>query len=139
MVSFFVVAEYKYDRKPIPIQGTTIILDDPDVLDAWIAERKRRWPSANLVEEKKRKREEAITGDGDGDASACRVKVEEEALHTENRQSRTRSCTMLFRIPVPSTPVVYPKHTRTRKGSSRETRTDVRPGPYARDGCGSNE
>ncbi|KAJ7783879.1 nuclear fragile X mental retardation-interacting protein 1-domain-containing protein [Mycena maculata] len=46
--------------KPIPIQGTTIILDSPEELDAWIAERKRRWPSAPRVEEKKRKMEEAI-------------------------------------------------------------------------------
>ncbi|KAF8898649.1 hypothetical protein BD779DRAFT_1607395 [Infundibulicybe gibba] len=41
--------------KPIPIQGTNIILDSPDVLDAWIAERKKRWPShAPCRGEKKR-------------------------------------------------------------------------------------
>lgn len=47
-------------RKPIPIQGTTVVLDSPEELAAWIAERKRRWPSAPRVEEKKRKMEEAV-------------------------------------------------------------------------------
>lgn len=47
-------------RKPITIQGTTVNLDDPEVLDAWIAERKRRWPSTDRVEDKKRKLHEAI-------------------------------------------------------------------------------
>ncbi|KAJ6503444.1 hypothetical protein C8R47DRAFT_1106211 [Mycena vitilis] len=46
--------------KPIPIQGTTILLDSPEEVDAWVAERKRRWPSAPRVEEKKRKMEEAV-------------------------------------------------------------------------------
>ncbi|KZP31249.1 hypothetical protein FIBSPDRAFT_1037703 [Athelia psychrophila] len=46
--------------KPIPIQGTTVNLDDPETLAAWIAERKRRWPSAGRVEDKKRKIDEAI-------------------------------------------------------------------------------
>ncbi|KAF9044799.1 hypothetical protein BDZ89DRAFT_942811 [Hymenopellis radicata] len=45
--------------KAIPIQGTTLILDSPDALEAWIAERKRRWPSSARVEEKKRKMDEA--------------------------------------------------------------------------------
>lgn len=47
-------------RKPIPIQGTNVILDSPEVLEAWIAERKRRFPTSSRVEEKKRKLEEAI-------------------------------------------------------------------------------
>ncbi|KAJ7225433.1 hypothetical protein GGX14DRAFT_638726 [Mycena pura] len=46
--------------KPIPIQGTTVVLDSPEVLADWLAERKRRWPTAQLVTEKKRKLEEAI-------------------------------------------------------------------------------
>ncbi|KAF9569656.1 hypothetical protein CPC08DRAFT_604609, partial [Agrocybe pediades] len=46
--------------KPIPIQGTNVILDTPEVLAAWIAERKRRFPTAAKVEEKKRKMEEAV-------------------------------------------------------------------------------
>ncbi|KAJ7103439.1 nuclear fragile X mental retardation-interacting protein 1-domain-containing protein [Mycena belliarum] len=47
--------------KPIPIQGTTVVLDTPEQLEAWIAERRRRWPSAQRVEDKKRKMEEAMT------------------------------------------------------------------------------
>lgn len=46
--------------KPIPIQGTTVVLDTPEQLEAWIAERRRRWPSAQRVEDKKRKMEEAV-------------------------------------------------------------------------------
>ncbi|KAJ3800460.1 hypothetical protein GGU11DRAFT_677127 [Lentinula aff. detonsa] len=45
--------------KPIPIQGTKLILDTPEAIDAWIEERKKRWPSSALVAEKKRKFEEA--------------------------------------------------------------------------------
>lgn len=47
-------------RKPIPIQGTNLNLDKPEDLEAWIAERKRRWPTAPRVDDKKRKMEEAI-------------------------------------------------------------------------------
>jgi hypothetical protein len=45
----------------LPIQGTNITLDEQEVLEAWIAERKRRWPSAARVEEKRREREDAVT------------------------------------------------------------------------------
>lgn len=47
-------------RKLVPIQGTTVVLDSPEQIEAWVAERKRRWPSAPRVEEKKRKMEEAV-------------------------------------------------------------------------------
>ncbi|KAG6911896.1 hypothetical protein DXG01_000143 [Tephrocybe rancida] len=46
--------------KPIPIQGTNLILDKPEDLEAWVAERKRRWPTSVRVEDKKRKMDEAI-------------------------------------------------------------------------------
>ncbi|KAG6842582.1 hypothetical protein C0991_000108 [Blastosporella zonata] len=46
--------------KPIPIQGTNLILDKPEDLEAWLAERKRRWPTSERVEDKKRKMDEAI-------------------------------------------------------------------------------
>ncbi|CAK5280557.1 unnamed protein product, partial [Mycena citricolor] len=46
--------------KRLPIQGTTIVLDTPEQLEAWIAERKRRWPTGQRVEDKKRKMEEAV-------------------------------------------------------------------------------
>lgn len=35
-------------------------MDKPEDLEAWLAERKRRWPTTARVEEKKRKMEEAI-------------------------------------------------------------------------------
>lgn len=47
-------------RKPVPIQGTTLVLDSPEALDAWISERKRRWPTARRIEDKKQKMDEAI-------------------------------------------------------------------------------
>ncbi|TFY50427.1 hypothetical protein EVG20_g11525, partial [Dentipellis fragilis] len=46
--------------KPIPIQGTSIKLNTPEAIEGWIAERKKRWPTADRVEDKKRKLEEAI-------------------------------------------------------------------------------
>ncbi|KIY47038.1 hypothetical protein FISHEDRAFT_46075 [Fistulina hepatica ATCC 64428] len=46
--------------KPLPIQGTTITLDDPEVLTKWIAERKKRWPTEEHAAEKKRKLAEAV-------------------------------------------------------------------------------
>jgi len=39
--------------KPIPIQGTSITLDSPEILDAWIAERKKRFPTSSRIEDKK--------------------------------------------------------------------------------------
>lgn len=47
-------------RKAIPIQGTSVLLDTPEALDAWIAERRKRFPTADRVQEKKRKMEEAV-------------------------------------------------------------------------------
>ena len=46
--------------KPIPIQGTALILDSKETIDAWIAERKKRFPTTTKVEDKKRKLEEAV-------------------------------------------------------------------------------
>ncbi|KAE9411018.1 hypothetical protein BT96DRAFT_1054001 [Gymnopus androsaceus JB14] len=45
--------------KPIPIQGTNLVLNSPDAIQSWIEERKKRWPSRTLIEEKKRKFDEA--------------------------------------------------------------------------------
>jgi hypothetical protein len=39
-------------------------LDTPEEVAAWIAERKRRWPTATRVTEKKRKLEEAMANGG---------------------------------------------------------------------------
>ena len=46
-------------RKPVPIQGTSVRLDTPEAIAAWIAERKKRFPTAQNVAEKERKRREA--------------------------------------------------------------------------------
>ncbi|KAF8974008.1 hypothetical protein BDZ97DRAFT_1912450 [Flammula alnicola] len=67
--------------KPIPIQGTNVILDSPEVLEAWIAERKRRFPTSSRVEDKKRKLEEAVARgqlDLTGASSTKRRKVEHQ-------------------------------------------------------------
>ena len=44
----------------VPIQGTSVVLNTPEALDAWLAERKKRWPTAQRIEEKKKKMEEAV-------------------------------------------------------------------------------
>ncbi|KXN89944.1 hypothetical protein AN958_04948 [Leucoagaricus sp. SymC.cos] len=46
--------------KTVSIQGTSIVLNTPEALDTWLAERKKRWPTAQRVEEKNKKMEEAI-------------------------------------------------------------------------------
>lgn len=45
--------------KPILISGTSILLNTPEAVDGWIAERKKRFPTADRVQEKKRRLEEA--------------------------------------------------------------------------------
>ncbi|KAK0465080.1 uncharacterized protein EV420DRAFT_1475311 [Desarmillaria tabescens] len=64
--------------KPVAIQGTTLVLDSPEVLDSWLAERRKRWPSDNRVQEKKRKQEEAI--------ARGQLSVEELGLFSRKRQ-----------------------------------------------------
>ncbi|KAJ7487690.1 nuclear fragile X mental retardation-interacting protein 1-domain-containing protein [Mycena galericulata] len=71
--------------KPIPIQGTTIVLDSPEELAAWIAERKRRWPSAPRVEEKKRKMEEAV--------ARGQLSLEDSGLAGSRKRRRTDDAT----------------------------------------------
>ncbi|KAH6917299.1 hypothetical protein BKA70DRAFT_330195 [Coprinopsis sp. MPI-PUGE-AT-0042] len=46
--------------KRIPIQGTNLILDTPETLEAWKEERRKRFPTAHRVDDKKRKMEEAV-------------------------------------------------------------------------------
>ncbi|KAF8507184.1 nuclear fragile X mental retardation-interacting protein 1-domain-containing protein [Russula emetica] len=53
-------ADPSLKSKPIPILGTNVRLDTPEEIAAWIAERKRRWPTEARVVEKKRKLEQAM-------------------------------------------------------------------------------
>ncbi|KAI0673521.1 nuclear fragile X mental retardation-interacting protein 1-domain-containing protein [Trametes maxima] len=46
--------------KPVPIQGTSLKLDTPEAIEQWIAERKKRFPTTQNVEDKQRKMREAI-------------------------------------------------------------------------------
>lgn len=51
-------------RKPVPIFGTSLLLDTPEAIDAWIAERKKRWPSKrNMAEKEKREKEAQQRGE----------------------------------------------------------------------------
>jgi hypothetical protein len=82
--------------KPIPIQGTSIVLDSPETLDAWIAERKRRWPTAQRVQEKKLKMEEAIArgqlSPEDSGSRKKRQKLSESGVqHTGRNYDRNNS------------------------------------------------
>ncbi|KAH7883664.1 hypothetical protein F5I97DRAFT_1894632 [Phlebopus sp. FC_14] len=45
--------------KPIAIQGTSLVLDTQEAIDGWIAERKKQFPTAEKIEHKKRKLDEA--------------------------------------------------------------------------------
>lgn len=83
LVLSYVLASLYY-RKKIPILGTTVSLDTPEAIEQWIAERKKRFPTASRVEEKQKNIEEArkrgqldlgvtrfpkrqrLDGDGDG-------------------------------------------------------------------------
>jgi hypothetical protein len=42
------------------IQGTSVILNTPEALEVWLAERRKRWPTAERVKEKSVRMEEAI-------------------------------------------------------------------------------
>lgn len=66
----------------MPIQGTNVVLNDPEVLEAWIAERKRRFPTSSRVDDKKRKMEEAVAR-GQLDLSEAGVRASKQRK-TEN-------------------------------------------------------
>ncbi|TBU34524.1 nuclear fragile X mental retardation-interacting protein 1-domain-containing protein [Dichomitus squalens] len=51
--------------KPVPIQGTSLRLDTPEAIAAWIAERKKRFPTAQNVAEKEQKKREAVQRETD--------------------------------------------------------------------------
>ncbi|KAI0660463.1 nuclear fragile X mental retardation-interacting protein 1-domain-containing protein [Cubamyces menziesii] len=46
--------------KPIFIQGTSIKLDTPEAIEQWLAERRKRFPTKQNVEDKERKMREAV-------------------------------------------------------------------------------
>ncbi|KAG9314438.1 hypothetical protein JVU11DRAFT_5235 [Chiua virens] len=69
--------------KPIAIQGTSLVLDAPEAIDAWIAERKRRFPTADRVEDKKRKLE----------AAAARGELTLEDIGAGSRKKHKRDAT----------------------------------------------
>ncbi|TDL28491.1 hypothetical protein BD410DRAFT_712189 [Rickenella mellea] len=46
--------------KPIPILGTGITLDTPEAVEAWLAERRKRFPTATKVQEKEQNLKDAI-------------------------------------------------------------------------------
>lgn len=60
MFSWTYLTNSIFSRKMVPIQGTSVVLNTPEALDAWLAERKKRWPTAQRIEEKKKKMEEAV-------------------------------------------------------------------------------
>ena len=53
-------------------------MDSPEVLDAWIAERKKRFPTSSRIEDKKRKLEDAI--------ARGQLNVTSATLHSNKRQ-----------------------------------------------------
>ncbi|KAF5390190.1 hypothetical protein D9757_002847 [Collybiopsis confluens] len=87
--------------KPIPIQGTNVVLNTPDAIDAWLKERKNRWPSSTLIAEKKRKFEEA--------SARGELSVESLGLFSKKKQ----------RIQGPSQDNYRTKHPRSGRGRER--------------------
>lgn len=68
------------------------MLDSPEVLEAWIAERKRRFPTSSRVEEKKRKISEAVArGQFDLTASSRAPKRPKTEAKNNNSAARTRN------------------------------------------------
>jgi len=73
------------------------MLDTPELIDAWIAERRRRFPSSAQVEEKKRKMEEAAArGQLDLLDTRCarpmkRRKIDREAAAAVQRERQSQS------------------------------------------------
>ncbi len=76
----------------MPIQGTNVVLDDPEVLEAWIAERKRRFPTSSRVEDKKRKMEEAVArGQLDLSEAGVRASKRHKPENTPSQQQKKRT------------------------------------------------
>ena len=76
----------------MPIHGTNIVLDDPEVLEAWIAERKRRFPTSSRVEDKKRKMEEAVArGQLDLSEAGVRASKRHKPENTSSHQQKKRT------------------------------------------------
>ncbi|EKM61161.1 uncharacterized protein PHACADRAFT_83190 [Phanerochaete carnosa HHB-10118-sp] len=80
--------------KPIMIQGTIIKLDTPETIEQWIAERKRRFPTADRVEEKRKKIEEAVARGQLSFEEARfpnkRRRINDYAQHRQNHDTRGR-------------------------------------------------
>ncbi|EJU01894.1 hypothetical protein DACRYDRAFT_107624 [Dacryopinax primogenitus] len=47
-----IIQRSEKEKMNLPIAGTGILLDTPEAIEAWIMERKARWPSAKRIEEK---------------------------------------------------------------------------------------
>ncbi|WVN85609.1 uncharacterized protein L203_100758 [Cryptococcus depauperatus CBS 7841] len=53
---------YSNRKGPLPpIQGTNIILNTPEDIEKWIAERKARWPTSKRMQEKEEEKQAAIS------------------------------------------------------------------------------
>ncbi|XP_006454996.1 hypothetical protein AGABI2DRAFT_239532 [Agaricus bisporus var. bisporus H97] len=120
--------------KPVPIQGTSVILDDPEMLDAWLAERRKRFPTAQRVEEKNTRLEEAIArGQLPPMGSNLRGKKRryEEEQDSQRRGKRFNNYEM-NRKPGPRTQLMTSVETRTAPlPSPTGTASSVVPGPVA--------
>ncbi|TFK77014.1 hypothetical protein BDN72DRAFT_890797 [Pluteus cervinus] len=99
--------------KRIPIQGTTLVLDTPEALEAWVEERKRRFPSAARVQDKKKRLNEAIargqivSGDPDFHHRKKRRIDGNSSSTPQNRSERPPPRTTFHPLPKrPATPPV---------------------------------
>ena len=77
-------------RPNMPIPGTGITLTTPEAIDAWIAERRKKWPSAARVEEKLKTQTEAIERGELIPENSRKRKRNDEGSYPQRRSSRGR-------------------------------------------------
>ena len=63
-------------------------MDSPEILDAWIAERKKRFPTSSRIEDKKRKLEDAVAR-GQLDITGATLNKRQKCDHGSHRKMRT--------------------------------------------------
>lgn len=77
----------------MPILGTGITLNTPESIDAWIAERKKKWPSTSRIEEKLKNRAEAIERGELIPENSRKRKRNDEGMSLHRGRSRGRGTT----------------------------------------------
>jgi len=112
----------------MPIPGTGITLNTPGAIDAWIAERKKKWPCAARVEEKLKSRAEAIERGELVPENSRKRKRNDEGINFQRQSSRGWGTT--YDVPPGSFPPGYGRARGRGRGRGRGIARSVSiPGP----------